>query len=115
MTRLGIGVLANDPTFRVPAFGTLVGPIFYAGMALEEGSVRQLQRLQTLRASGLYGIIGFDGSTHHTSPFWVPQRLIKHQYGTKFRPVPDNSRVFLSDPRPNSSAIAAATSHSWAK
>jgi hypothetical protein len=43
-------VLTGDPTFGVPAFQTLVGPIFYTGMALEFRCARQLHRLRAFWA-----------------------------------------------------------------
>jgi hypothetical protein len=43
-------VLTSDPTFGVPAFRTFVGPIFYAGMALELCCARQLHRRRAFRA-----------------------------------------------------------------
>ena len=43
-------VLTGDPAFGVPAFRTLVGPIFYSGIAFEFCRARQNHRRRAFRA-----------------------------------------------------------------
>jgi hypothetical protein len=48
---VGFGdVLTSDPTFGVPAFGTLVSPVLNVGIALEGYHARQLHWLRAFRA-----------------------------------------------------------------